>query len=106
MSVTQNNAVPLQNSVAATGTLIPLVTTDQNLLNFTGYNTSSGTDEGTCNTVVPITFSSISLINNSLPLAYHITDKLRNSIVSEILQPCYQIVIKMKKCTPLVRVLN
>jgi hypothetical protein len=41
-----------------------------------------GTDEGTCNAVVPITFSSISLINNSLPLAYHITDKLRNSIFS------------------------
>ena len=84
MSVAQNNAVPLQNSVAATCTLIPHVTTDQNLLHFNGYNASSGTDEGTCNAVVPITFRSISLINNSLPLAYHITDKLRNSIFSEI----------------------
>jgi hypothetical protein len=84
MSVAQNNAVPLQNYVAATCTLIPPVTTDQHLLHFNGYNASSGTDEGTCNAVVPITFRSISLINNSLPLAYHITDKLRNSIFSEI----------------------
>lgn len=81
---TQNNAVPLQNSVAATGTLIPPVTTYQNLLNFNGYNASSGTYAGTFNAVVPIIFSSISLINNSLPLAYHITDKLRNSIYFEI----------------------
>ena len=49
-----------------------------------GFNASSSTDEGTCHTVVPITFSSISLINNFLPLAYHITDKLGNSFFSEI----------------------
>lgn len=90
LSAANNSPVPSNTASESTATfvtatLIPPLTTDPELLNLNRnaasvpsvINSSNG---GT----LPVTFSSVSLVKKSLPLAYHVNEKFRNSIYSDI----------------------
>ncbi|XP_062621178.1 uncharacterized protein LOC134282804 [Saccostrea cucullata] len=54
---------------------VPSATSDNNL-------PSVSSVEGS--TTIPVNFSNISLVKNALPLAYHVSDKLKNSVFDDV----------------------